>query len=111
MTATLQPWLLDTGTAILEVAVARPLPINRVQIGYHPDGYQVQVVRGEQVETLPTVFEHVWDAEERAAVVAVRVDAMLYLGDREVDWESAEGLMMGVEWRDEIRDAETRWMR
>lgn len=114
MTTTMQPWLLDTGTAILEVAVARPLPVNRVQVSYHREpsgcGYQVQVVRGEQVETLPTVYEHAWDAEERAAVVAVKSDVTLWLDD-DPGGEMAECLMDCVILEDERWEQVYGWQR
>lgn len=110
MTTTMQPWLLDTGTAILEVAVARPLPVNRVQVLWHPRGYQIAVVRGTGTEVLPTVYADVWDAEERAAAIAVKSDVTLWLDD-DPGGEMAECLMDCVILEDERWEQVYGWQR
>lgn len=105
-----QPFLLQTDSGILEVAVAVPLPVERVMVLYHPRGWQVALVRMDGEEILPTVYDTLYDAERKAAEVALQCDITLVCDD-DPDGEIAEGLVSGVEWRDELRDAETRWMR
>lgn len=70
----------------------------------------LQIEAAFEQAQIDEVHEYYFDAEAKAVELAVEYDVALICDD-DPTGEIADGLIEGVLWREELRDAETRWQR
>lgn len=97
---------VETGALTPQVEA---LPANRVQVVWHPRGWQVAIMRTCKVEILPYVHADSHDAERKAAVVALAYDLTLYLHN-DPGGEIAADRVAAAAYEDEQYERYTRWM-
>lgn len=100
---------VDGLPVFLAAEVAADLPVERVQTVPADGGWQVLVVRMDGEELLPVTYPDLYDAEWKAAQIAIQCDITLVCDD-DPDGHWADDWTNRLIHSAEEYDKATRWM-